>query len=320
MSEFKPMVKMETTEPSVELKLKKGGSIAHKTMAKKADNQKPVKKAMGGGLGAMPPMNMGAPSIDSPKMPPMAMAPKRPALSLRNRAMRGRPMPPRAMPPEVQMPAPPPMKKGGKADKKCSTGGIQNGNGGGYKKGGMANFEKSGKDVEKNGVKEGSKADMALDKKQMMNMKKGGMTKGGCMKTGGSTGDVKMGNGGGYKKGGALKKFANGGSAVAMPQGSKKASPPVAINMLSGTYKKGGNVKKYKDGDSVINDAEQRATTKGYNNTLKNETAENEADAKAVQRALMYIPNQLGKIGTAIYEKAKSSVKPTTNKKRGGSC
>jgi hypothetical protein len=45
----------------------------------------------------------------------------------------------------------------------------------------FAKFEKSGKDVEKKGMKEGSKADMALDKKQMM-MKKGGMSK---MATGG---------------------------------------------------------------------------------------------------------------------------------------
>jgi hypothetical protein len=47
------------------------------------------------------------------------------------------------------------------------------------KKGGMtmAACEKSGKDVEKKGVKEGSKADMAMDKKQMMGMKKGGMMK-----------------------------------------------------------------------------------------------------------------------------------------------
>ena len=47
-----------------------------------------------------------------------------------------------------------------------------------FKQGGTMNskmkmFEKSGKDVEKKGMKEGSKADMALDKKQMM-MKKGG--------------------------------------------------------------------------------------------------------------------------------------------------
>jgi hypothetical protein len=39
----------------------------------------------------------------------------------------------------------------------------------------FAKFEKSGKDVEKKGVKEGSKADMAMDKMQMM--KKGGAPK-----------------------------------------------------------------------------------------------------------------------------------------------
>jgi hypothetical protein len=43
----------------------------------------------------------------------------------------------------------------------------------------MKMFEKSGKDIEKKGMKEGSKADMALDKKQMMRMKKGGMAEGG---------------------------------------------------------------------------------------------------------------------------------------------
>jgi len=41
----------------------------------------------------------------------------------------------------------------------------------------FAKFEKSGKDVEKKGMKEGSKADMAMDKKQMMGMKAGGMKK-----------------------------------------------------------------------------------------------------------------------------------------------
>jgi hypothetical protein len=63
---------------------------------------------------------------------------------------------------------------------------------GGMKKGGMsmAAFEKSGKDVEKKGVKEGSKADMAMDKKQMM-----------------------------MKKGGAAKKMASGGSASARADG-----------------------------------------------------------------------------------------------------
>ena len=60
------------------------------------------------------------------------------------------------------------------------------------------------------------------------------------------TGDVKLGNGGGYKKGGAAKKhFATGGvvdsgRAVAMPK--KAPSSPVAISELSGTFKKGGRV------------------------------------------------------------------------------
>jgi hypothetical protein len=45
MGQFKPMVKMETTEPSVVLKLKKGGSVAH--------GHKPMHKAMGGSMGAM---------------------------------------------------------------------------------------------------------------------------------------------------------------------------------------------------------------------------------------------------------------------------
>jgi hypothetical protein len=47
----------------------------------------------------------------------------------------------------------------------------------------MKMFEKSGKDVEKKGMKEGSKADMAFDKKQMMGMKKGGMAEGGMSDT-----------------------------------------------------------------------------------------------------------------------------------------
>jgi hypothetical protein len=64
----------------------------------------------------------------------------------------------------------------------------------GMAKGGMAAFEKSGKDVEKKGIKEGSKADMMLDKKQMM--KKGGVAK-------------KM-NMGGMAKGGSASSRADG--------------------------------------------------------------------------------------------------------------
>lgn len=269
MGQFKPMVKMETTEPSVVLKLKKGGTVAHKAMKGKADNQKPVKKAMGGGLGAM--ANM--PMDDSD-----ARAPARPALSLRRKAMASRPSRnARAIPvpvrsaPAVETPV---MKKGGKT-KKMATGGVVKGNGGGYATGGVVNGQ-------------------------------------GGFKNGGSTGDVKLGNAGGYKKGGATKKFAEGGKVDTgrpekMPQGKKAPSKPVAITKLSGTFKKGGNVKKFADGgsDSAYDDAMTKANTKGYNATLANETAENEADAKAVRDAMLFVPRKIG----ALYNKAKNSLK-----------
>ena len=73
----------------------------------------------------------------------------------------------------------------------------------------MARFEKSGKDVEKKGMKEGSKADMAMDKKQMMGMKKGGM--------------AKYAKGGGIESRGKTKgtviRMASGGSVSARADG-----------------------------------------------------------------------------------------------------
>jgi hypothetical protein len=108
MREFKPMVKMETTEPTVELKLKKGGA---------------VKKKAGGGapMGAM---------NGAPKGGVMAGAkPKKPSLASRRRAMMasgaaGAPSgraeammaaAPPAMPPSLP-PKPPAMKKGGEME------------------------------------------------------------------------------------------------------------------------------------------------------------------------------------------------------------
>lgn len=68
----------------------------------------------------------------------------------------------------------------------------------------MAAFEKSGKDVEKKGMKEGSKADMAMDKMQMM------------------------------KKGGAPKKMASGGSASARADGVAKKGKTVGKLLAKG--------------------------------------------------------------------------------------
>ena len=67
MGQFKPMVKMETTEPSVELKLKKGGSVS-----KMAGGGMPMGAMTGPARGGMAP----------------AAAPGMPALAARRRAMK----------------------------------------------------------------------------------------------------------------------------------------------------------------------------------------------------------------------------------------
>ena len=97
MREFKPMVKMETTEPTVELKLKKGGAVEKKM-------------ARGGApMGAM---------VGAPKGGMMAGAkPRKPSLAARRRAMMasgaaGAPSG-RA---EAMMAAMPAMKKGGEME------------------------------------------------------------------------------------------------------------------------------------------------------------------------------------------------------------
>ena len=86
----------------------------------------------------------------------------------------------------------------------------------------MKMFEKSGKDVEKKGMKEGSKADMTMDKKQMMGMKKGGMAGGGMPMKDGKPAFIGDGKGamkkGGMAKGG-MKKMAAGGSASSRADG-----------------------------------------------------------------------------------------------------
>jgi hypothetical protein len=243
MGQFKPMVKMETTEPSVELKLKKGGHVNMKKGGKAEAGHK--KMAMGGGALDMmsgTPALVGRPAVNAP-----VRAPGKPSMASRRKSMMAKkPMP--AMKPSAPPMAMPPMKKGGKAeggeskaahkaemsaikgvDKKLTkhasmaaskghkglkTGGVALGNAGGFKKGGMAT----------GGVKIGN---------------------GGGYKTGG----VSLGNAGGFKAGGKTSKKAyatggtvNSGKPVAMPQGAKKPSSPVSTNRVAGTFKKGGKV------------------------------------------------------------------------------
>ena len=73
MGQFKPMVKMMTTEPTVELKLKKGGSVS---------------KAMGGMMGAPMDASMASSAPARGGMMPVAR-PKRPTMAARRAAMLG---------------------------------------------------------------------------------------------------------------------------------------------------------------------------------------------------------------------------------------
>jgi len=138
-----------------------------------------------------------------------------------------------------------------------------------------------------------------------------------------TTGEVRKGNAGGFKKGGALKKFARGGSvndsgkAVAMPQGYKKPPTPVSINQLSGTYKKGGKVRKYAEGG--MSDKEQ---AKAYDRFYADETAQNKAEREAFIEAMKNpldamrgLPERLRKGYEAISKGLKGSGSVTTTER-----
>ena len=304
MGDFKQMVKMETTEPSVILKLKKGGS-AHKKMKHGGDaDHKPMQSKMNGGI--MGALSGATPVIRGTTAAPVARMPARPSMASRRKAMMAK-APMMARPALTKAP----MKKGGKAcyaeggkveatkgvipvsaskkgaEKYVSnistaeyttktsgkTGDVKYGNGGGYKTGGVV-LGNGG------GYKKGGKA---------------------C-----ATGGVALGNAGGYKKGGASKKaYANGGSvndegkAISMPQGNKKPSTPVSISKLSGTFKKGGNVSSKKLQNVFMNE---------------NATAMKESKAKLLDKYSPYQKAGGGQVSDTEYEsvmKAEKSGKKT---------
>ena len=274
MGQFKPMVKMETTEPSVELKLKKGGHVN----MKKGGMAKGGHKNMAGG-GAMEMLGMTPAFVGRPAVNAPVKSPGKPSMSARRKAMaakkpampKKRPMPmPKSkdmsmMPP--MMPSDmPPMKKGGKADKSQDKAMIQKA------------FKQHDKQEHKGGkgtkleLKKGGK--MATGGVAMANAggyKKGGMMDGGkacatggvakanaggykdggkAMMMGGyATGGVSNSNAGGFKHGGKTSKkaFATGGTVntgkpVAMLEGNKPVSEPKRQQNHSGVYKNGGGV------------------------------------------------------------------------------
>ena len=269
MGQFKPMVKMETTEPSVILHLKKGGSA-----------KMPVRKMDGGAMGAAGPVT------------PVANPAAARAMAAQRMARRPAPMTNPTAPGRMPMPAAPMgrpmMKEGGSMDKaqdkamikkafkehdaqehkggkgtklKLATGGVAKGNGGGYATGGVVNGQggyKAGGKVAANGIIKDE----------------GGAASGTKMRTArpdnapAKTGDVKLGNGGGFRKGGAAKKFAEGGRVQddggpeQMKQGRKPMPAPVAITALSGTYKKGGKVAPNNAKLQAFNNAEFAPTMK----------------------------------------------------------
>ena len=261
MGQFKPMVKMMTTEPSVILKLKKGGKVEHKMDGGYMPMQSTMPaQAMPVGRG---PAGLGRDTAFAP-------APMKPSMAERRRAMMAKPAVKPAMNPTM-------MKKGGKADKhedaaqdramikkamagkKFATGGVVNGQAG-YANGGII---KSTKGETKMVTAKVDHSPAKTGDVKMGNgggFANGGTIKGGNWenrpadtakpgKTGGTTGGVRKGNAGGFKMGGTAKKaYATGGTVdtgkpVAMPK--KPVSKPIANSLQSGTFAKGGKVDYY---------------------------------------------------------------------------
>lgn len=275
MGQFKPMVKMMTTEPSIELKLKKGGHVAMPKMKSK-DESGHKKMAMGG----MPP------AMDRAGLPPGPVggaAPAAPSMAMRRKAMKmRRPMKDggSALEKHADMPA-------SKAHKGLKTGGVAMGQGG-YKAGGSVKMAGGGMPMV---MKDGEKVPaFAADGKGKMKhggatkMAKGGAycadggviksTKGETMmhttkpdRSPAKTGDVKMGNGGGYKKGG-LAGYAKGGGV----EGNVSSSSPGVTNTKTGEvrkgnaggFKKGGALKKFARGGSVNDSGKAEKMPQGY--------------------------------------------------------
>ena len=186
MGQFKPMVKMYTTEPSVELKLKKGGS---------------VKKADGGMMGAPAPAPAGGlpPAMPARGGMPGAAAPMKPSLSMRRRAMRGMPAAPGPAAPVG--PAASMMKKGGKAAKHEDAAQDR----AMIKKALAGKKFASGGEIDSAETKTTVKGNAGPYEKTVMHTATADRAKG-------PTGAVKEGNAGGYKRGGKVMKKATGGA------------------------------------------------------------------------------------------------------------
>ena len=267
MGQFKPMVKMMTTEPSVELKLKKGGHVA--------------KKAMGGTMPSTMPTTLPARGGALP-----AAAPMKPSMMERRKAMAGSML----------------MKKGGKfegsakdeaQDKKLAkkhgmtmkawekskmdTKHDKQKSMKGLKSGGAAIDAAETKTTVKGNagkfvntkVVDGDKNDSASGTGKVKMGKPAGFKNGGAIEgnagkflnkvvdgdkkdTASGTGKVKMGNGGGFKKGGSID-WENRPADTAKPGVSNTKTGEVK-EANAGGFKKGGAAKKHYATGGSVND------------------------------------------------------------------
>jgi hypothetical protein len=340
MGSFRPMVKMMTTEPSIELKLKKGGHVAMPKMKSKDHGSK--KMADGGMPGVLARAGL-------PPGPVGGAAPAMPSMAARRKAMKmRRPMKEGGMPEALKKHADMPASK---AHKGLKTGGVAMGQGG-YKDGGSVipvSASKKGAEKYDETMMHTAKPDHSPAKTGGVKMGNGGgykhggkakkYAKGGGVEgnvsstppgvTNTTTGGVRKSNAGGYKKGGAPKKYARGGSvndsgkAVAMPQ--KSPPTPVSINRLSGTYKKGGKVKMMEGGPAdVAEEKKRKAMQKAYEDSYKHsaelERAMNPLDMlkEGFEKAKEFFTTKPS--GESV-TKTKESVTVTPAKKRyGGAC
>ena len=274
MGQFKYNLKMESSEPSVVLKLKKGGHVNKKAAAKSEHGHKPMHKYDGGAMDvlARTPAMVGRPAVNAP-----VRVPAKPSLAARRRAMA-------AMPAAV-------MKEGGKSDiaqdkamikKAMHQHDVQEHKGGKgtklkLKSGGVAEYAKTK-------MHEAHK-DKAHGTGAVVEGKPGGYKHGGKVHhkaRGGSmadeetygspvttevhqakhdtahgTGGVRMGNAGGFKHGGKAHRKAKGG--LSYVDGNVTTAHPGVTNTKTGAvvegkpggFKKGGAAKKYADGGRV---------------------------------------------------------------------
>jgi hypothetical protein len=268
MGQFKPMVKMMTTEPSVILKLKKGGKVAS--------------KADGGFMPMASTQPAGLPARGG--MAPSAV-PMRPSLMDRRRAMMAAAARP-AMNPNM-------MKKGGKAEKhedaaedramiKKAMAGKKFASGGEIDSAETkTTLKNSVKPFAKTKMVDGDKADKAHGTGKVKEGNGGGFAMGGTIKGNAGkfantkvndgdktdrahgTGGVKESNAGGFKSGGkvpGIGRAIEGGNWENRPADTSK---PGKSNGTTGGvkegngggFKKGGSTKKaYATGGNVVDD------------------------------------------------------------------